>query len=353
MKLEPIQFPDSLLDPEENVEDIKLTSTLTEPNNTEPEPTNLEEPKDSDLETPTELDLVGSLLKEYGIEDGKTILYQNEDESTEEVDFSTLSKEEQLSVLKELISPGLTEDEINTINYLRKNNATMQDVAEYYKKKGVEEYISQNGEIEKHYSIDDYTEDELYLADLKERYPDMTDEELQTELETAKSNEDLFKKKVDIIKTQYKAREDKQAEDERLQEEQQYESFKNLLQEKLDNFKEVSLDYKDQESDALLIENSDKEKIFSYILNKDEDGLSQFFKDLNDPNVLIELAWYRLFGKDAISGISQYWKDQLKETRKVEKNPSKSVTTVVPSNTETKPTKEDKHIDTFYNSLLN
>jgi hypothetical protein len=31
---------------------------------------------------------------------------------------------------------------------------------------------------------------------------------------------------------------------------------------------------------------------------------------------LIELAWYRTHGRDVIDGISQYWKDILKNERK-------------------------------------
>ena len=35
----------------------------------------------------------------------------------------------------------------------------------------------------------------------------MTEEELEIELDVAKSNEDLFKKKVDLIRKQYKEQE--------------------------------------------------------------------------------------------------------------------------------------------------
>ena len=38
-------------------------------------------------------------------------------------------------------SPNLSEDEIATINYLRQNNATIQDVVEYYSQKAVKDYI--------------------------------------------------------------------------------------------------------------------------------------------------------------------------------------------------------------------
>lgn len=325
---------------------------------------NLEEPKSSDNNNSDDQltsensatesdDILTSFLKEYGLEDGRTVTFENEDGSTEQVDFSSLSQEEQLNILKEITSPGLTDDEINTINYLRRNNATLQDVAEYYKKKGIEEYISENGPVAKHYSIDDYSEDELYLASLKEKYPDMTDEDLQSELEIAKSNEDLFKKKVDIIKKQYKEQEDKQAEEAKLENERQYNDFKNTIHSSLEKFNEVSTDYRDQEAPSLEIEDAEKEKIFSYILDVDSEGMSQFFKDLNNPDVLVELAWHRLFGKDAISGITQYWKEQLKERSKAnKKEDSQSVTTVIPKKPDSNQKQDKKTIDSYYQSLL-
>jgi len=85
----------------------------------------------------------------------------------------------------------------------------------------------------------------------------------------------------------------------------------------------------------LVIEDDEKSKILSYLLEQDTNGYSQFFKDLNDPKVLVELAWYRLFGQDAISNISEYWKDILKQERrtaKSNKNSSASQTVVDKTN---------------------
>jgi hypothetical protein len=52
------------------------------------------------------------------------------------------------------------------------------------------------------------------------------------------------------------------------------------------------------------------------LLTPDKDGQSQFDKDLSDPAALIELAWLRTHGRDTITGISQYWKKELADTRK-------------------------------------
>lgn len=268
---------------------------------TEPVPTNepVAEPGDDLDPLPNEGDddndddLITSYLKSRGVKDGKILVYETEDGNTEETDFTSLSKKEQLSILNELSKSNLTQDEIETIDYLRSQRATLKDVVDYYSqaaaKKAVEDYIAQNGEIQPKYQVDDYSDDELYIADLRSKY-EMTDEELSADLEMAKSNEELFKKKVEVIRNQYKIAEDQKIEDDRLAKEAQMQNFTNNVYNALNNFNELSLDYRDEKSDSLQIEDTEKEAVYNYILSQDENGATQFFKDLNDPNVLVELA---------------------------------------------------------------
>lgn len=338
---------DNLLEPDDSDTKTNLEGDTNPDNQNDPTPepipndTNSDpEPKDKDL------DVFSEFLKGRGLRDGKTLIYQDEEGNEQEVDFNTLDREEQLNILNELAKPDLTEDEVHTIEYLRNNNLTIQDVVEYYSQKAVQDYINQNGSVNKAYSVDDYSDEELYIADLKSKFEGMTEEEIQADLDLAKSNEDLFKKKVETIRNQYKAQEDKAVEDAQRAQEEQYNAFKSTLEEQLVNFNEISLDYQDEKSDSLQIEDHDKQEIFSYILDQDENGASQFFKDLNDPQVLVELAWYRLFGKDAISGISQYYKSLIKETRKpaAPKNEPPKPSTVIPTNEEKNKSNPDKSI---------
>lgn len=303
--------------------EIPGSNPLNQPDNDPKEPeTELQDKNESSDE-----DFLTTFLSEYGLKNGK-VTYENEDGSTEEVNFNDLNTEEKLNILKELTTPNLTKDEIGVINYLRaNNNATLQDVIEYYSNKAVEDYIKENGPVEKQYSIDEYSDEELYITDLKSKFEDMTDDEIKADLEIAKENEDLFKKKVDIIRKQYKAQEEEKIQESIREQEAQLNAFRDSLQSQLKDFNEVSMDYKDSKSDTLQIEDSEKEEIYKYILNQDENGATQFFKDLNDPQRLVELAWFALYGKEAISDISNYWKSQLKNTRKPEQ---KSTTIIVP-----------------------
>lgn len=268
------------------------------------EQSNDESNKNDDLNE----DIITSYLKSNGIDDPKKIQFENENGDIEEVDFNSLSKEEQLTMLHELGNSGYSDYEKEVINYLRRNNTDLQGVINYFQNKAIEEYLAQNPQSvpQKNYTIDDYSDEELYIADLASKFPNFTEEELNERLDSAKTNEELFKKEVDSLRAFYKAEEDRQVEEAKQREQQQYEALQNTLLESIGKFNEVVLDTDDPHSDSLEIEDSDKQIMLDYLLTPDKDGQSQFDKDLSDPQALIELAWLRTHGRDTITGISQY-----------------------------------------------
>ena len=263
-------------------------------------------------------DFLHNFLKEKGIEDPSKLQWEDENGEITDVDFDSLSDEDKLNVLNSLSDPGLSQHEIDVVNYLRQNGVTFNEVVDYFSKKAVEDYISKNPDSvpTKTYTIDDYTDEELYLADLKSKYPDFTDEELTSKLNSAKSNEELFKKEVNALRTEYKNEEDAQVEAQKQKEQQDYDNLVSNLQNILGNFNEIVLDSTDPESDVLEIEDSDKEQVLAYLLNQDTDGKSQLVKDLENPTTLIELAWLRTQGRALIDNSTRYWKDLLKQERK-------------------------------------
>jgi hypothetical protein len=279
-----------------------------------------DEPKHDETEEQPEVedDLMTSYLKSYGIADPTKIQFENEEGGIDEVDFNSLPKEEQLTMLQELASSNYTDYEKNVIQYLRVNNISLENLIAFYQNKAIEDYLAQNPDKtqQKEYKIDDFSDDELYIADIAAKFPDFTEEELNSRLESAKINEELFKKEVDSLRQFYKAEEDRQAEEAKNLEQQQYEALQNSLLDAANKFNEVVLDLEDPQSDALEIEDSDKQRMLDYLLTPDKDGQSQFDKDLSDPAALIELAWLRTQGRDTIAGVTQYWKKELADTRK-------------------------------------
>lgn len=309
---DPVEEPKETV--EEPIEDEPLLpdqDSDTPTQETETEPTETEPVEQED-------DLITSYLKSHGISDPTKIQFENDEGGIDEVDFKTLSKEEQLTMLQELSASQYTDYERQVIDYLRKNNTDLQGVIDYYQNKAIEEYLAQNPNAapQKNYSIDDYSDDELYIADLALKFPDFTEDELNEKLDSAKANEELFKKEVDSLRQFYKAEEDRQAEQAKLDEQQQYIALQNTLLDAANKFNEVVLDADDPHSDSLEIEESDKQMMLDYLLAPDKDGQSRFDKDLSDPAALIELAWLRTHGRDTITGISQYWKKELADTRK-------------------------------------
>ena len=272
-------------------------------------------------ETPEEHDdFISSYLKSYGIEDASKIQMQDESGEIKEVDFNTLSEEEKFNIFKELSDPGYTDYEKDVINYLRTNNVTLNDVIDYYSKKAVEDYLNENPEKahQRYHSIDEYTDDEVYLADLKNKYPDFTDEELVSKLESAKTNEDLFAKEVSAIRASQIAYEEEQLKLQQAQEEQSYQELQNNLQAALSNFTQIDLDPEDTDKDALALDitDADRDIMLRYLIERDKDGKSQLVRDLEDPNALIELAYYRTRERDNLTGLTRYWKNELANERK-------------------------------------
>lgn len=282
------------------------------------------DPTESDVEPietseqVTDEDVMTSFLKQYGVTDPKKMQFENDNGEIEEVDFNSLDKEEQMNVLKSITDPGLSEHEIEVVNYLRKNNASFDQVIDYFANKRLEEYLNDNPD-QKHqqsYSIDDYTDEELYWADLKAKFPNFSEDEITSKLNIAKTDENLFKKEVNALRELYKAEEDRARQESELAEKQEYEYLRNSLASAAGAFNEVILDNTDPESDAIEIEENDRKQILAYLLNLDKDGKSQFVKDIENPEVLVELAWHRMFGQQTLSGTSQYFKSIIKEDRK-------------------------------------
>lgn len=277
-----------------------------------------DDPDSEDKHTDTVSDFLHTFLKEKGIEDPSKLQWEDENGEITDVDFDNLSDEDKLNILNSLADPGLSQAEIDTINYLRQNNMTLNQVVDYFSKKAVDDYLAQNPDQvhQKTYEIDDYTDDELYLSALKIQYPNFTDEELTSKLETAKGNEELYKKEVAALREEFKKEEEAQIEAQKQQEQQAYDDLVGNLKNVLGNFNEVALDSTDPESDVLEIEDSDKDLVLAYLLNQDTDGKSQLVKDLENPATLIELAWLRTQGRTLIDNTTRYWKDLLKQERK-------------------------------------
>lgn len=267
--------------------------------------------------------VLDNLLKAKGITDGK-IKIIDEDESETEVNFSDLSVEEQLEILNESASTeddNLDESEVELINYMREKNLSVEDFLELYKQEiiaSLEESTTQN------YEIDAYDDSELFMLDLKNKY-NLTDEELEKELEKELKDETLFKKKVDVLRAEYKQLEDEQKEAQKLE-------FEQNQQQEYDKFAErmVNIAVETPEFYGIELEDEEKNEVLSFLLDIDESGVSEFSKTLNDPKKLYEAAWFLRYGKESFDALKNAYESEIARIKKdskpgvVHKNPKQS-----------------------------
>jgi hypothetical protein len=256
--------------------------------------------------------VLDELLRVKGITDSMvTIVDENEIEK--EVNFYDLSREEQLEILNMTevpINEELDGSEIDLINHLRTNNLSIDEFLNQYK----DAILAEAQQLsEPTYDIDTYDDQELFLLDLKEKY-DLTDEELKVELEKELANVELFTKKVTKLRTEYKQLEDQYKA-------QQQTDFESERQEQYDQFSNAMLNIADGVEDfhGVFLEDNEKTETLSYLLDLDETGVSQFSKDLNDPQKLYEAAWYMRYGAEAFKALENAYEEEIAKLKKVDK----------------------------------
>lgn len=281
---------------------------------TDPEPVDNNTDDDLFSEEPIEKEITGNpvldnLLKAKGITDGK-IKIIDEDESENEVNFSDLSVEEQLEILKDSSlseDNDLDESEVELLNFIREKNLSVEDFLELYKQEiiaSLEESTTQN------YEIDAYDDSELFMLDLKNKY-DLTDEELEKELEKELKDETLFKKKVDVLRAEYKQLEDEQKEAQKLEFEQKQQEEYNKFAERM-----VNIAVETPEFYGIELEDEEKNEVLSFLLDIDESGVSEFSKTLNDPKKLYEAAWFLRYGKESFDALKNAYESEIAKIKK-------------------------------------
>ena len=253
-----------------------------------------------------EIDLITKMLLNKGVQDPTKIKFENDNGDIEEVSFYDLDEDEQLNILQGLdtedqnldIDSDLSDVEIEAINFMRENNATLNDIVEYYQNQAVEAYKANQGAVK--YEIDDYSDQDIFAADLGLRFPDLSDDEIATEVERAMENETLFNKKVAALRVQFKENE-KSIIAQELNE--KFETDKVGLinsAKKINNIGIVELD------------NNDKNEVLHVLLERDINNKTLFDKAIDDPSTRFKIAWF-------LSKGDEFFREITKELSKVNK----------------------------------
>ena len=302
---------DPIQENQENQEP-QASSNYSEPT----EPRGLDSIFDDGGGTNSTVSTVDKYLQSKGFKDSEVTIYDENDEEIK-VNFHDLPSDEQLDILSSITTKErgaqLYADEQEWINELRKNNLDFDSFLELYKNSIIEELGATQ---EDSYEIDAYDDRELFLLDLKNKY-DLTDEELQSELEKELQNEELFEKKVAKTRAEYKELETQyrqmQEQEFARQQEQEYQHFAQQM---------VGIATNINEFHGLELEDDDKNDTLSYMLDLDDYGVSQLARDLQDPEKLYAVAWYLRHGNDAFRIIENAHESEISKLRALRDKPN-------------------------------
>lgn len=259
--------------------------------------------------------LILSLLKSKGIEDISKIKFENDEGEIDEVDWNSLSSKDKLNILNSSLEEKseLDASEMELINAIRNSQLTPAEYVQYLQRVSVENYIQNTSNEMQTYSVDQYSDDELYVMDLINRTNDITQEEAEEALERAKSNEALFKKQIGAIRNEYKKAEEESLQYAKLKQEQeaqeQFNQFAESIENSIINFKEFS-------GCELNMSNEDMQDLYSFITGTDNAGNNWFSKALNDSDSIVQMAWFLLNGEKMIQDINEYYQREITNVRK-------------------------------------
>ena len=255
-------------------------------------------------------DVLTEFLKFSGIKDPEHIKFEDEDGIIKEQRWNDLSFEEKMNILTTSYQQperDLDDDEIELVNELRRKNMTPEQYIHTIRQQAAQDYAD-SLDANPQYSIDDLSDDEIFMLDLQDKIEDITDEEITSAL--AKAKEDpLYEKKIAGMRKALKAQEESyisqlQAEQE-LQQQEQFNQFKDSVVNSIQQFNKVGdLD--------INLDQEDMEDIAAFILDRDDTGMSYMGRALNNPQTLVEMAWWTLKGRDALNSISEYFANEIK-----------------------------------------
>ena len=252
-------------------------------------------------EQETDFDLAKELLTLQGISDMNKIKFEDESGAVVEKSWNSLSNNEKLMILSHQEDPDTSLDaaEIELINQIRESGMTP------------DQYIQSLQTVEPPvvtYEVDNMSDDELFCIDLLDKIgsDNITDEELQQALDSAKANPNLFSKQVASLRVYYKDLEEQRLRNEEIAKqeaaEQEFNVFSNNIIDSIRNFNAL-------EDTPVELSLEEMDDLANYILTRDASGYSEFGRLLNDPVQFTKAAFWMLKGPEILNEMQ----NQIKE----------------------------------------
>lgn len=277
-------FDDTMFDDDEFSESSTTQQEDTPSQETSPEQNN-------------EDDLTSEVLKLKGIDDPDKISFQDDSGAIVTRSWDSLSREEQINILGDVKEQQdqpnneLENDEINLINAIRNSG---MDVNSY-----LQTLTPQVNQPQQTNVIDTMSDEDLYAFDILNKVgsDNITDEELDQALESAKANEALFKKTVDGLRASYNRQYEEEqaniANQQQAAQQQKYQAFASAINNQIEVFDNFA-------GQEIQLSNEDKDNLSEFMTNLDENGISPLGYALQNPAILTKAAFW-LLNEDSIS----------------------------------------------------
>ena len=262
---------------------------------------------DDDVESSK--DYISRLLESKGIDRNKVQILDEEGNPTE-VSFDSLSDQDKFDILNYQEDSVIPEDhEIQMINFLRQNNMTLQDFAEWQRQEAIQEYLSQQQAVS---DTDSYSDEEIVAYDYIKRFGEsMSDEEIDAEIERLKADPEAFAKRVSLLRNAFKAEEEAQAklyQDEAAAEQAENEKmFVDTYQQamaSIDSIQNTELD------------DNDRDELLRFVLEKDQANRTGLSKAMDNPENVLKMAWYLLHGEERVDAMIDYFQKEISKRSK-------------------------------------
>lgn len=257
-----------------------------------------------------EKDWIDHMLESKGIV-GRSISFENEDGTSDSVLFDELSDEEKINIINynpdREEAPSVSNEDIELLNFIKENNI-------------IERFVEMNENNDDdddnvRYSVDDYSDEEIFLAHLTNEYPELTDEELAEELNTQKEDEEKFNKKASALREKYTELEKQRIESDEREREEEYLSQLSQSNEMLGDAINNSSDI----SDYIELEEEDLDFLYDY-LQVNNEGISDFDTEMKDHENIIKAALYFKKGDEIIGQLMDINNQLRTELDKKNKN---------------------------------
>jgi hypothetical protein len=249
------------------------------------------------VEQPEDDDLTADVLRSKGISDPNKIQFEEEDGTMTSRAWDELTRAEQLAILTNPEeqqfndTDNMYQDELDLINNIRRSGLSVNDYIQSLMPVDTEN---------RNYEVDKLSDDELYALDLLEKVGEenITDDELNAAIDSAKQNAELYQKTVDGLRESYKQlqldREAQIANDQATQQQAQYNQFAASINNEIRGLNTFA-------GQELQLSPDDQEELASFMLRLDEQGMSGLGHALNDPRILTKVGFW-LLNENEITG---------------------------------------------------